>query len=128
MELLSILGVVFTATVLAVVLSQYKKEYAISVAVFAGITIFMKLLSNATEPIFEFRDAVIDSGVKSSYFMVAFKALGICLLTGFVSDICNDFGQTALGNFALSAGKCAVFIMSVPMLTELLSAALQFIG
>lgn len=128
MEILSVLGVVFTATVLAVVLSQYKKEYAISVAVIAGITVFMKLLSTVIEPVFEFRDIVLESGVKSSYFTVAFKALGICLLTGFVSDICNDFGQTALGNFALSAGKCTIFIMSVPMLSELLGAALRFIG
>ena len=122
------LGICFTATVLAVVLKQYKSEYAVAVVAVAGTVVFLRLLSSVLSPIFEFRDAVLDSGVKGSYFNVAFKALGICLVTGFITDICNDFGQSSLGNFASSAGKCAIFIMSVPILTELLSAALQFIG
>ena len=128
MELLSILGISFTATVLAVVLSQYKKEYAVGVAAFAGIAIFIRLIFIVIEPIFEFRDAVLDSGVKGSYFNVALKTLGICLISGFISDICKDFGQTALGNFETAAAKCTVFVMSLPILIELLGAALKFIG
>ena len=58
MELLSILGIIFTATVLAVVLAQYKKEYAVGVAAFAGIAVFLRLIFSVIEPIFEFRDIV----------------------------------------------------------------------
>ena len=128
MELISVLGVCITAAVLALVLKQYKAEYALAVAAAAGVIVFLSLLSSVFGPIMKLRDMLTEAGIKTSYFSVAFKTLGICLVTGFISDICRDFGQTALAGWAQTAGKCAIFIMSVPILTELLSAALQFIG
>lgn len=128
MELISILGICVTATVLAVVLKQHKAEYALAVAATAGAMVFLKLLVSVFEPIYQLRDIIVNAGISTAYFSVALKTLGICLLTGFVADICRDFGQTALAGFAQTAGKCAVFIMSVPILIDLLNAAYSFIG
>lgn len=128
MELTTILGLCITATVLSVVLKSHRSEYAVAVSVAAGVMIFFSIISSTLSPIFEFRELIVDSGVSSAYFAVALKALGICIVSGFISDICRDFGQTALGNFAVAAGKSAIFVMSVPILTELLGAAFSFIG
>ncbi len=128
MEIVSTLGICITATVLAVVLRQYKAEYALAVAAVAGVIIFLSLISSVFEPVLELRDMLYDAGIKASYFTVALKTLGICFITGFISDICRDFGQTALAGWSETAGKCAIFIMSVPILGELLSAAYSFIG
>ncbi len=128
MELLSILGLCITATVFGILLREYRSEYAVGISVVTGVIILFKLLDGTVGEIFEFRDLIVDSGVKSAYFSVAVKALGICLVTGFVSDVCKDFGQNAIGNFAVGAGKCAIFVMSVPLLSELLRAATEFIG
>ncbi len=110
------------------ILRQYKAEYAIAVSVAAGAVIFFDVIYSVVRPLLTLRDLVVGSGVNSAYFAIALKALGICLITGFISDICNDFGQTALGSFAKTAGRSVIFIMSVPLLCELLGAALEFIG
>lgn len=128
MELISILGLVFAAAVLAIILKQYKAEYSVAVVTAVGVIILTQFILYIVEPIWNLRDMIIESGINSAYFGISFKALGICLVTGFISDICRDFGQTALGNFAIMAGKCAIFVISVPILTELLSAAYSFIG
>lgn len=128
MEITTTLGICITATVLAVVLRQYKAEYALAVAAVAGVIVFLSLISSVFRPVMELRDILLDAGIKTSYFAVALKTLGICFITGFISDICRDFGQTALAGWSETVGKCAIFIMSVPILSELLSAAYSFIG
>lgn len=128
MEIVTTLGICITATVLAVVLRQYKAEYALAVAAAAGVIVFLSLISSVLEPVFELRDMLFDAGIKASYFAVALKTLGVCFITGFIADICRDFGQTALAGWSETVGKCAIFIMSVPILSELLSAAYSFIG
>lgn len=128
MEIVSALGICIAATVLAVVLRQYKAEYALAVAAAAGAIVFLSLISSVLEPVLELRDMLFDAGIKASYFTVALKTLGICFITGFISDICRDFGQTALAGWSETVGKCAIFVMSVPILAELLSAAYSFIG
>ncbi len=128
MEITTLLGIIITAAVFAVVLKQYKSEYAIAVSVAAGIVVLLRVLGGLLEPIASLQEMLSAAGIKYSYFTSALKALGICVISGFVSDICKDFGQTALSGWAITAGKCAVFIMSVPILLDLLEAAYKFIG
>ena len=128
MSLVTVFGILIIAAILAVILGQYKSEYALAVAITAGTIVFLGCISSVLEPMFRLCELILEAGIKTSYFSVAFKTLGICLVTGFVADICRDFGQTALAGFALTAGKCAIFVISVPILSELLSAAYSFIN
>lgn len=128
MDVTALLGIIIAALVLATVLKQYKSEYAIAVSVAAGVIILLRLIASMTEPVERLWQMLESAGIKQSYFSAALKALGICLLCGFVSDLCKDFGQTALASFTLAAGKCAVFIISVPILLDLLQTAYKFIG
>ncbi len=128
MELFKILGLCLTGAVFAVLLKSNRPETATVLSVAVGIIIMGGIISELLGEIFTFRDLIASAGVKSAYFTVALKALGICLVTGAVSDICQDFGQTAIGNFAVAAGRAAIFTMSVPLLSELLGAAMGFIG
>ena len=128
MDITTLLGIIIAALLLATVLKQYKSEYAIAVSVAAGTIVILRLLGSMTEPIAKLWQMLYDAGIKESYFVAALKALGICLICGFVSDLCKDAGQTALSTFSLAAGKCAIFIISVPILLDLLQTAYKFIG
>ena len=128
MSLLTVLGICIISAVLGVILKQYKPEYALFLAIVSGIIIFFFLLAQVLNPIFEIRNIIANRGIDTSYFLVAFKALGICVITGFVSDICKDFGQNALAGKAEFAGRCAIFLISLPLLKGLLEAAYSFVG
>jgi len=70
---------------------------------------------------------VEEAGLDTKYFTVILKALGICLRTGFISDACRDAGQQALASRAELAGRCAVFIVSLPLLEQILGTAAELI-
>ncbi len=62
----------------------------------------------------------------AGYFKTALKALGIAYLTSFVADTCRDFGQSALAAKAELGGRCAIFLLCLPLLSALLETALKF--
>lgn len=128
MNLIQILGICLIAAILAVILRENKYEYAIILSLVAGSGILISILSGMLDSLFEIRSIISGAGIDSSYFLAAFKALGICIITGFTADLCRDFGQTALAGKAELAGRCAIFLISLPLLSSLLKAAYSFIG
>ncbi len=128
MELTPILGICVVAAVLATLLRQYKGEYAVMLVAVASAAVIISVLWSAIDAVFTLRNLVVKTGVDTTYFTTAFKALGICVITGFASDLCRDMGQQTLASGAELAGRCAVFIISVPMLVSLLQTALKLIG
>ena len=128
MNLITILGICIIAAILSAILRENKYEYAIILSIAAGAMIFLSVLSSMLNSFFEIKNIINKAGIDSSYFLIAFKALGICIITGFTADICRDFGQTALAGRAELVGRCAIFLISLPLLSSLLETAVSFMG
>ena len=127
MDIFKILAICLITAVLAVVLKQQKGEYALLAALAGGAVVAFYILKSISAPI-EYISARLQSlGVKSEYFTVSIKALGIGYVTGFIADVCRDSGQASLAAKAELAGKCAIFILSLPLITAVLETALKLI-
>ena len=64
------------------------------------------------------------AGTDEEYLTILFKALGICYITQFASDICKDCGENTLAVQAEIAGKIALMLLALPLfgtLAELIS-------
>lgn len=121
------MAICFIAAVLAVVVKQYKAEYALFVVLAAAVIVIIEVIRSVAAPVAALAGRLEQSGVKNEYFAVALKALGIAYVTGFIADTCRDSGQTSLASKAELAGKCAIFLLSVPLIVSVLEAALGFV-
>lgn len=128
MEIFKILAICIITAVLAVVLKQQKSEYALMVALAGGTVVILYIIKGVLSPIEYINDRLLKSGINTEYFAVALKALGISYVTGFIADICRDSGQASLASKAELAGKCAIFIISVPLIGAVLDTALSFLA
>ncbi len=128
MELTSLLGGIVVASAAALVLAGYKREYAFLIGIAAGTAVFLYLLKALANSVFSLRSIVEQTGLDTGYFTVILKSLGICLITGFISDTCRDAGQNALASRAELAGRCAIFVISLPLLQQILNTAAELIG
>ncbi len=126
MEIFKILSICIITAVLAVVLKQQKGEYALMVALAGGTVVTLYILKGVLAPIEYINTKLLNNGINTEYFEVALKALGIGYVTGFIADICRDSGQASLAAKAELAGKCAIFIISVPLVVAVLDTALSF--
>lgn len=126
------IGVVFAICIitafLAIILKNYRPEYALVLSVLSASVLLIFLLGDISEGLRLFSNKFAELGLKSSYLAVVMKVLGICVITGFVSDICLEAGQPALANRASFAGRCAVFVISLPLLSSLIDTAIRIIG
>lgn len=127
MEIFKILAICLISAVLAIVLKQQKGEYALIVALSGGAVVTLYVLKGVWTPIEYIKARLLSCGVKTEYFAVALKALGIGYVTGFIADACRDSGQASLAAKAELAGKCAIFILSVPLISSVLETALGFL-
>ncbi len=126
MNLVSILGICIIAAAVSVMLKRYSMEYSLLISLIAGAVVLVMLIHFISDKFREIENVALKYSA-APFFLVALKALGICLLTGFIADVCREAGQLSLASKAEFAGRCAIFILSVPMLLSLLNTAYEFI-
>ncbi len=124
--LFKILGLCLVAAVLVCVVGKSSREYGLFISVAAGVVIAVMVLKNISAPIIIIREKLEEYGVEIEYFKVALKAVGIGYITSFIADACRDCGQTTLALKAELAGKCAIFMLSVPLIISVLEMAVEF--
>ena len=127
MEIFKILAICLITAVLALVLKQHKSEYALAVALAGSAVVTAYILKSVMSPIEYIRTQLAGYGINADYFKVALKALGIGYVTGLIADVCRDSGQTSLASKAELAGKCAIFVLAVPLIASVLQTAVSFL-
>lgn len=126
--LTAIIGVCMLAAVATLFIKRYAPEYALLVSVVSGAAILVFLLALASGVLSDAEEIFNVSDLDNSLFLLVLKALGICYLTDFGADTCRDFGQTSLASKVELAGKISVVVLTLPLIKQILSAAVELIG
>lgn len=127
MALTQIVAFAVVAAVLAVFLKESHPAMAMVLAGVAAAMLLLKILLAVYAPLQAFCQALLKCGVESSAVAYLLKTLGICYLTRFCCELCLDFGQSALAAKVELAGRAAVFLLSVPLVRQVLHTALSLI-
>ena len=113
--------------IIIVILRQYHPEYSLLAAVISGGIILIFLVVELANPILTLLKILNSYGVNSQLTEYVLKSLGICIITNFSVGICTDFGQTSLAAKVEMAGKVAIFILSLPILENILEVGLSLL-
>lgn len=108
-------------------LKSYRSEYAILAAAVAGGMILLFAIKEIYTPLNDLLQTLESYGVKKELTVYLLKTVGICFLTKFSSELCADFGQTSLCSKVELAGRCAIFILSIPFIKGILNTGLSLI-
>lgn len=125
--LVKILGILIISGILSVTLKKESPEYSAGIGLAAGVVATLLIFGSIGNAITGLIEKIEEYGIKTEYFSVALKALGIGYITSFVADACRDCGQTSLATKAELAGKCAIFVVSLPLLMTVLDIAVGFL-
>lgn len=128
MQLTAVVGLAVVAAVICTVLKQFYPEYAAAAAILSG-TVILLFLCDALHPVTEMVDQLSKSaGLESTYLAAAMKMIGLCWISTLGADICRDTGQSALASKVELAGRIAVLIAVLPMVSDLFTLAQDLIG
>ncbi len=128
MDIVSVAVVALLAALLAVVIKQYKPEYAVAITIITAVIILIGIMSMIVPIVYEIRKMMDQVAIDYDYITVLIKAVGICYITQFASDTCKDAGQISISNKIELAGKVALCISALPLYRDLLSLTQTIIG
>ncbi len=128
MDIVSVAVLALLSALLAVVIKQYKPEYAVVITIITAAVILIGIISMIVPIISEIRKMMDGAAIDYEYITVLIKAVGICYITQFASDVCKDAGQISISNKIELAGKVALCLSALPLYRDLLSLTQTIIG
>ncbi len=127
MDVIAIAGAGLVAAAAAVLLKQYKPEYAMLLSLAAAAVFFGWILAGLVPAFRSMREMAGEAAYSSEALRVLIKCLGVCCLCEIAGEICKEAGQTAIASKIEMAGRVAVLLLCLPVFEELLRIALTLI-
>jgi len=127
MEIFKIVGIGIVSCVIVLVVKQLKPELAVTVIVATTVFMLIYILKYFTQ-IFVVFDAIVEkTGVNKDLFTILIKIIGVGYLTEFGASICEDTGNSSIASKVVLGGKIAIFIMAIPIITNLFNLILDLL-
>ena len=123
-EFLKISAVILVALGICVFLKTYRPEYSVLLTMAVSLVVIAVIISRVYPSIKTLKDIYYQSSGNQSNFAILIKTMVISYIAGFCGDTCRDFGQTALAQKVELAGRCAIFILTMPLLLTILQTAM----
>ena len=127
MNIMQLLGCGFLTLVVYLVLQEYKSNTAIFVVTAFGILVLVQSIEYLHQMIDTLLEVCVQAGVRTAYFTVILKMIGIAWLAEFLCQICRDAGSGALAVKLEFAAKISILMMFFPILTELLHSIIAIL-
>ena len=125
MDIIKIIGVGFVAVIIAIILKQYKPEYAIYVSILAGGLILLFSMDKLAGIIQLLNNLANSSMLNSQFLAILIKITGIAFLTEYAVSVCKDAGETAIASKVDLGGKVIIIAISVPIISALLETVVK---
>jgi len=126
-ELIKVLILGLIIAVISVVLKQIKPEYSVITIIVGGIILVLYIVNSLIDIFGFFSNVVGKTGIDGDLFLLLVKIIGIGYLIEFAVGICNDSGHASIGDKIVLAGKIMIFIISMPIITNLFNLILDLL-
>lgn len=127
MNISAIVGIALVSASIIVLIRKNAPEFAVPVSVTASMIILIISMVFASEVFRKIEEIASVSTVSSDNVKIIFKALGVCYITQIGKDVCNDCGESALGDKVDLAGKITIAAMSLGIITQVLELITEII-
>lgn len=126
-EIIRIIGIGLTALVIAIILKQYKPEYAIYVSIIAGVLILFLVMEKLSGVINLLQSISDKTYINKQFLGILLKITGIAIITEFAVSICSDAGEKAIASKIEIGSKVIIIAMSIPIISSLLELIIEIL-
>ncbi len=127
MELLKIIGVGILISFIIVIVKQIKPELAVATLICGSVVMLLFVLQYFTDVITYLQTIVQKTGIDNQLFSIVLKIVAVGYLVEFGASVCNDSGNSSIGDKVILGGKLLILVLSLPILTSLLDIVIGLI-
>lgn len=126
-EIIKIIGIGLTALIIAIILKQYRPEYAIYVSIIVGVLILFLIMESFTGIINLLKSISSKTYINKQFLGILLKITGIAIVTEFAVSICSDAGEKAIASKIEIGSKVIIITMSIPIISSLLELIIEIL-
>lgn len=126
-EIIKIIGIGLIALVIAIILKQYRPEYAIYVSIIAGVLILVLAMEKFSGIINLLKSISNKTYINKQFLGILLKITGIAIITEFAVSICSDAGEKAIASKIEIGSKVIIVAMSIPIISSLLELIIEIL-
>lgn len=119
MEVLKLVGIAIIVCVAAIICKQVRPEFSLYILVIGGVVILMYALSSFTSIFVVLNKMISKTGIDTELFKIVFKIIAVGYLIEFGVGVCNDTGNSSIGDKLILGGKVMILVMSLPIISSL---------
>ncbi len=128
MNIFGIIALGIIGAILSVTVRAYRPEYGIVLGIICSAIIMFFMVGAIREVLENLERIVKDTGIDISYFKIIIKVTGIAYLTQFGAQTARDAGEAAIAQKVDSAGKIAVMLMTIPVISGFLAVLSEMLN
>lgn len=121
MNVVKILSVAIVALVAIILLRSVKPELAIVLTIASVITLIIVVLDELFQVVLSLYQLADSTNIDSQSLSSVVKIIGIGYMTEFGNNICVDANCKSIGDKVLLAGKIAIMMVALPIITQLVN-------
>lgn len=127
MEIFQIVGLGIVATIMIVVLKDFRPEFVIFISIITGLIIFSLILNKLIYVVDVMRNLSLKANLEIEYFSTILKIIGMSYIVEFGSQICRDAEQNSIAMKIELAGKVSIMVLAIPILMSLMDLILKIL-
>lgn len=127
MEIVAIVGLAISATILLIVLRQSRPEIALVLSILVGVMIFFSALPKIGLVISTMNSIAAKTEVGSLHLGILLKIVGVAYISEFGAQICRDANETAIAGKVELAGKVIIMVLAIPIVLVILDTVLKLL-
>ena len=119
------LGVLFAA--LASAVKECGARSGVLVSLVGGLALLFYAISRYAAPIAFLREMAEEAGMAEGFSSVL-RMMAVGCITRISGDVCRDMGEATLAARVELCGRAEILLLSLPLLEELCSLAMEVLG
>lgn len=127
MDILQIVFLGMTASVLYILLKEINPSFAFLIVLITTIIIFASIIHYITGIFSLIERLGLQSNVHDVHLRTILKIIGIAYIAEIGANITRDAGLNSVASKIELAGKIAILLLAIPILTAVIEAILSFI-
>ena len=128
MDILKIALTGIVSVLMYVLIKQLKPEYAPLTAIGAACIILVAITDSLLDATGSLEEMLVLSGLEKQNVSLLIKALGICVVTQFASDICRENSASSIATAVELAGRLGMLMLALPMIETVARIAIGLIS
>lgn len=125
MDIVRIAFFALIALFFIIVIQQSRKDLAIIISLFVGVSIFIFVFGKFNAIILFLQEVALKANINTVYLNIVLKILAISYIASFCSEICKDAGSNSIASKVEFGGKILILFLAIPILMAVLQSILN---